>query len=40
VAKPPLEDNERCAREILSTLMAVLPATEVEAVLNPLPPMK
>jgi hypothetical protein len=35
-----LEDDERFAREILSTVMAVLPATDVKAVLGDLPRMK
>ena len=39
-AQPQIEDAEHMAREILQslpTVMAVLPATEVEAVLNHLP---
>ena len=42
VAKPQIEDAERMAREILQslpTVMAVLPAAEVEAVWNNLPRM-
>ena len=42
VVKPQIEDAERMAREILQslpTVMAVLPATEVEAVLSDLPGM-
>ena len=42
VAKPQIEDAERMAREILQslpTVMAVLPADEVEAVLGDLPRM-
>ena len=41
-AQPQLEDAERIAREILQslpTVMAVLPADEVEAVLGDLPRM-
>ena len=41
-AQPQIEDAERMAREILQslpTVMAVLPAMEVEAVLSDLPPM-
>ena len=41
-ARPQLEDAERMAREILQslpTVMAVLPADEVEAVLSDLPRM-
>ena len=42
VAKPQIEDADRMAREILQslpTVMAVLPADEVEAVLGDLPRM-
>jgi hypothetical protein len=42
VAKPQIEDAEHMAREILQslpTVMAVLPADEVEAVLRDRPPM-
>ena len=42
VAKPQLEDAKRMASEILQslpTVMAVLPAMEVEAVLSDLPRM-
>jgi hypothetical protein len=42
VAQPQIEDAERMAREILQslpTVMAVLPAMEVEAVLSDLPRM-
>ena len=41
-AQPQIEDAERMAREILQslpTVMAVLPAMEVEAVLSDLPRM-
>ena len=41
-AQPQIEDAERMAREILQslpTVMAVLPAMEVEAVLSELPRM-
>ena len=43
VTKPQIEDTERMAREILQslpTVMAVLPAAKVEAILIGLPRMK